>query len=386
MTTAARPELRVARGGPDGPVVITGGAGFIGSNLAHRYLCAGAAVTVLDNLSRPGVDRNIAWLRERHGSLLRFEAGDIRDTALVSRMVSPASRVVHLAAQVAMTTSVADPVADFEVNALGTLNVLEALRRMEQPPPLLFTSTNKVYGCLEDVDLQHVGRRYEPVDSMLREHGIDEGRGLDFHSPYGCSKGAADQYVLDYCRTYGLPAVVFRMSCIYGPHQFGTEDQGWVAHFLIRAMAGTPITLYGSGHQVRDVLFVDDLVDAMDAAFASIDAVRGRAFNIGGGPAHTASLVEVIDAIGDLLGRAPDVQHGPWRTGDQRYYVSDTSRFSALTGWRPQQDLNAGLGRLHRWLVESSPTAERTDDGPGVAYPGGGEDRLRSAAAAAGKG
>jgi CDP-paratose 2-epimerase len=373
MTAAARPELRVTRGGHDRPVVITGGAGFIGSNLAARHLAAGTPVTILDNLSRPGVVRNVNWLRDRYGSLLRLETGDVRDRALVARVVAPARRVIHLAAQVAVTTSITDPVADFEVNTLGTLNVLEALRCLDEPPPLLFTSTNKVYGALGDIELTNAARRCAPADTSLRTWGIDETRPIGFHSPYACSKGAADQYVLDYARTYGLRTSVFRMSCIYGPHQFGTEDQGWVAHFLIRAMAGKPITIFGSGHQVRDVLYVEDLVDAMEAAFQHMDTVSGQAFNIGGGPAHTASLAEVIDVIADILGSRPDVANGPWRIGDQRYYVSDTRRFSALTGWQPQWDLSRGLAALHRWFVS-----------PGTMPPHHGDYAgMRSAAAAA---
>jgi len=356
-----RPGLRVTNGGGEDarPVVITGGAGFIGTNLAHRLLGGGVPVTVFDNLSRPGVERNLRWLVAEHGSLLRVEVADVRDAAALRRCIAPARRVVHLAAQVAVTTSLGDPLGDFEVNALGTVNVLEALRAMSEPAPLLFTSTNKVYGCLEDIELQDTARRCEPADERLRESGIDEYRPLDFHSPYGCSKGAADQYVLDYARSYGLAATVFRMSCIYGPHQLGTEDQGWVAHFLIRALGGRSITLFGDGHQVRDVLFVDDLVNAMESAFAHMDAVSGSAFNIGGGPGSTTSLLELVDAIGELCGERPAVEFGAWRTGDQRYYVSDTRRFTALTGWRPRYGIREGLQALHEWLLQARLVGER---------------------------
>jgi CDP-paratose 2-epimerase len=372
----ARPDLRVTSGGNERPVVITGGAGFIGTNLAHRLLGRGEAVTILDNLSRPGVDANLSWLRDTHGALLRAEIADIRDADAVRRAVATSRRVVHLAAQVAVTTSVEDPVLDFQVNALGTLNVLDALREMEQPAPLLFTSTNKVYGCLEDIQLRSTGRRHEPLDDALRAQGISESRPLDFRSPYGCSKGAADQYVLDYARTYGLQAAVFRMSCVYGPHQFGTEDQGWVAHFLIRALAGQGLTIFGDGHQVRDILFVEDLLDAIDAAFDSMALLSGQAFNIGGGPGNTTSLVELIDIIGDLVDTAPDVTFGPWRVGDQKYYVSDTARFSALTGWRPRHGVDAGLRALHAWLMEEGVPA-------GAAAGSGAGWRRRTAAAAA---
>jgi CDP-paratose 2-epimerase len=258
---------------------------------------------------------------------------------------------------VAVTTSLTDPLEDFEVNARGTLNLLEAIRAQPTPPPLVFTSTNKVYGSLEDIELRQRGARYEPKDPGLRQTGVSEARPLDFHSPYGCSKGSADQYVLDYARTFGIPAVVFRMSCIYGPHQFGTEDQGWVAHFLIRAMEGRPITLYGDGRQVRDILCVDDLVDALILAQQHMATETGQAFNIGGGPTNTVSLLELLDMIGEMLGRKPEIEFDAWRPGDQRYYVSDTGKFQRRTGWRPRIGVQQGLEQLTRWLTESRPTA-----------------------------
>ncbi len=330
-------------------VLITGGAGFVGSNLAHRLLSSGTPVRVLDDLSRPGVDRNLAWLAATHGSLLEPVLGDVRDPAAVSRAVQGASAVFHCAAQVAVTTSLVDPVKDFEVNARGTLNLLEAARREDPPPFVLFTSTNKVYGALEDVALVDVGRRYEPRDPALRS-GVSEARPLAFHSPYGCSKGAAEQYVLDWAHTYGVPSVVFRMSCIYGPHQFGTEDQGWVAHFLIQAMQGRPVVLYGDGKQVRDILFVDDLVDAFLHARERAREVSGRAFNVGSGPDNTVSLVELLDLIARLRGARPRVLREDWRVADQRWYVSDPTSFSALSGWRPLTGVEDGVTRLHAWL------------------------------------
>ena len=335
------------------PVLITGGSGFVGANLAHRLLAAGRAVTVLDNLSRPGVERNLQWLRDTHGSRVQVEIADVRDAAAVARAVRPAGAVFHFAAQVAVTTSLVDPVEDFEVNARGTLNLLEALRALPEPPPVLFTSTNKVYGNLEDMALALRGQRYAPVDEQLRANGVSEARPLRFHSPYGCSKGAADQYVLDYAHSFGLRAVVFRMSCIYGPHQFGTEDQGWVAHFLIRALDGQPIVLYGDGMQVRDVLYVDDLVDAFLVAEQRIDDLAGRAFNIGGGAANTTSLLELVELIGELHGERPDVRFDAWRTGDQRYYVSDTRAFGAATGWAPRHGVQEGVEQLYQWLSTS---------------------------------
>jgi CDP-paratose 2-epimerase len=332
--------------------LITGGAGFIGTNVAARLCEHGARVRLLDNLSRSGVEDNVSWLLARHGSSVELMEGDVRDRAAVERALEGAEAVIHLAAQVAVTTSLQDPITDFQVNALGTLNVLEALRAREVRPPLLFTSTNKVYGALDDVALSVNGRRYRPSDRQLRQHGLSEERSLDFHSPYGCSKGAADQYVLDYARTYHLPAVVLRMSCIYGPHQHGNEDQGWVAHFLIRALEGAPITLYGDGRQVRDLLYVDDLVDAFLAVLARADRLAGKAFNIGGGPTNTVSLLELVSLIQSIQGRAPEVRMADWRAADQRYYVSNTRRFREATGWSPQFDVPTGVKRLLRWLAE----------------------------------
>jgi CDP-paratose 2-epimerase len=330
--------------------LITGGAGFIGANLAHRLLSEGERVLILDNLSRTGVERNLAWLRGRHGEALEFVLADVRDEAAVRAAVSRARRVFHFAAQVAVTTSMIDPLADFSVNAQGTLNVLEALRAHSAPTPLVMTSTNKVYGALEEVPLTCDGQRYAALDPDLRAHGISEARPLDFQSPYGCSKGTADQYVRDYARSYGLATVVFRMSCIYGPHQFGTEDQGWVAHFLVSALNGTPITLYGDGMQVRDILFVDDVIDALLLAERGATRLAGQVFNIGGGPSNIISLLDLLERIEALHGALPQVHRECWRTGDQRYYVSDTRRFQHATGWRPRIGLEEGLERLYRWL------------------------------------
>jgi CDP-paratose 2-epimerase len=352
---AAVPDFPLGVG--DGPVLITGGAGFVGCNVADRLLRSGRDVVVLDNLSRAGVERNLAWLRATHGDRVRAVVADIRDRDAVGEAVRDASAVFHFAAQVAVTTSLVDPVEDFEINARGTLNVLEALRARRDPPPLLFTSTNKVYGDLADVAMARDGRRYGPVDQTVAAYGVGESRPLDFHSPYGCSKGTADQYVLDYARSFGLRAVVFRMSCIYGPHQFGTEDQGWVAHFLIRAIEGKPIVLYGDGMQVRDILFVEDLAEAMLRAMQHADALSGRAFNIGGGPTNTTSLLELVERIGTLRGEAPTVNFDAWRTGDQRYYVSDVRAFAAATGWTPRTGVAEGVERLHEWLVESRAAA-----------------------------
>jgi CDP-paratose 2-epimerase len=340
--------------------LITGGAGFIATNVANRLLREGWTVRLFDNLSRAGVERNVEWLtseypgQDAHGRpRVELVVGDIRDAAAVRQAVNGVARVFHFAAQVAVTSSLVDPLLDFEVNARGTLNLLEAIRALDNRPSLLFTSTNKVYGHLNDVRLHSLRTRYEPDDAVVAQRGISEHRSLDFHSPYGCSKGAAEQYVLDYSRTFGLPATVFRMSCIYGPHQFGTEDQGWVAHFIIQTLRRQALVLYGDGLQVRDVLFVDDLVDAMMRAHAQIDRVRGQAFNIGGGHSSTVSLLELIDLIGEMIGTKPRYRLEPWRTADQRYYVSDTTKFMQASGWAPRVSVIDGVDRLASWLVES---------------------------------
>lgn len=332
--------------------LITGGAGFIGCNVAHRLLGLGRRVRVLDNLSRPGVEQNLQWLRQQHGGLLEFVRADIRDAAAVQQAMAGVQQVFHFAAQVAVTTSLEQPQEDFATNALGTLNVLEAARARAVPPAVLMTSTNKVYGGLEDLPLAVQSQRYLPVDPAVAAHGISEARPLDFHSPYGCSKGAADQYVVDYARSYGMTTLVFRMSCIYGPRQFGTEDQGWVAHFLLRALRGERITLYGDGMQVRDVLFVDDLVDAFLLAEQHAPRLKGRAFNMGGGPSNAISLLDLLDRIGQLHGERPAVEFDTWRTGDQRYYVSDTQAFQRETGWQPRVDFASGVERLYGWLAD----------------------------------
>src|SRR3954454_4063661 len=304
--------MKTKTSGPDTQrVLFTGGSGFIGTNLAHRLVSSGQPVLLFDNLARPGVEQNLRWLHDTHGKLVDVVIADVRDAPALQSAVQQCSQVFHFAAQVAVTTSLTDPMEDFEVNARGTLNLLEAIRAQPTPPPLVFTSTNKVYGSLEDIELRRRHQRYEPVDPGLRQTGVSEARPLDFHSPYGCSKGSADQYVLDYARTFGLPAIVFRMSCIYGPHQFGTEDQGWIAHFLIRALEGRPITLYGDGRQVRDILFVDDLVDAFLLAQRNMDRYAGTAFNIGGGPANPISVLELLNLIGQLTGERPDITIEP---------------------------------------------------------------------------
>jgi CDP-paratose 2-epimerase len=341
------------RNGEDRPVMITGGAGFIGTNLADRLCSGGRKVLLYDNLSRAGVEKNLAWLQETHGDLVEISRSDTRDFKALQRAVARASQVFHFAAQVAVTTSLDNPIEDFEINARGALNLLEAIRAQDNPPPLIFTSTNKVYGDLGGLKLLRREKRYEPADERLRTYGFSEECPLHFHSPYGCSKGAACQYVLDYARTFGLKTAVFRMSCIYGPHQFGTEDQGWVAHFLIRAIKNQPITIYGDGRQVRDILFVEDLIDAFMLAHEHIEEISGQAFNIGGGPDRTVSLLELLDFIGELKGKKPAVRFDEWRAADQQYYVSDTRRFTAATRWVPKVNVPEGIERLYQWLREN---------------------------------
>jgi CDP-paratose 2-epimerase len=339
----------MSRGVDSRPILITGGAGFIGCNLADRLASEGNEVILFDALSRPGVERNLAWLKERHAERVTSIVADVRDEVEVVRAAADVKAVFHMAAQVAVTTSMVDPRDDFETNVRGTINLLDAVRLRGERVPVIFASTNKVYGDLSDSEFECRDRRYVPLDQFA-ERGIGEARALDFHTPYGCSKGAADQYVLDYARSFGVPTAVFRMSCIYGRRQMGTEDQGWVAHFLIRALAGEPITIYGDGCQVRDILDVADAVDAYVRALDRIDSVSGQAFNLGGGPANAVSLLEIVEAIRAIIGRDVDLRFEDWRSGDQRWFVSDTAKAgSALDlprplGWRE------GVERLARWL------------------------------------
>lgn len=356
-------QAEAALGEDRRPCLITGGAGFIGANVARRLLALGRPVMLLDNLSRPHVQRNVDELRREFGSRVELIRGDIRDEQLLPRLVRKAGHVFHFAAQVAVTTSLVDPVTDFDVNARGTLNLLEALRGCDNPPPLLFTSTNKVYGPLDDIRLNALPKRYEPSDPHLRRRGLQPAS-LDLYSPYGCSKGAADQYVLDYARSFDIPAIVFRMSCIYGPRQFGTEDQGWVAHFLLSAMRDEPVAIYGDGRQVRDILYIDDLVDAMLLTQASARRLAGRVFNVGGGPTRTASLLELIDLIEQLEIGGVIAAFEEWRVGDQRYYVSAVEPLTEAVGWRPRVSLREGIKRLHQWLLEHEPAAPRLQAGP----------------------
>jgi CDP-paratose 2-epimerase len=331
------------------PILITGGAGFIGSNLADRFASEGNSVLVYDALFRPGVERNLEWLKANHGSRITPIVGDTRDEDEVRRAAADAKAVFHMAAQVAVTTSLVDPRDDFETNVRGTINILDAIRTRGEPVPVIFASTNKVYGDLGGINFDREGDRYVPQSDLFRT-GISERRSLDFHTPYGCSKGSADQYVLDYARSYGIPTVVFRMSCIYGQRQMGTEDQGWVAHFLIRALEGEPITIYGDGRQVRDVLDIRDTVDAYARALDRVGSVKGRAFNLGGGPANAISLLQLLDEIAKITGRKPELRLQDWRQGDQRWYVSDTSAARQALGLSQPRSWRDGVAALADWL------------------------------------
>lgn len=329
-------------------ILIIGGAGFIGCNAAEFYAKKGDQVVVLDNLSRPGTDLNLAYVQEKYPEV-RFIRGDVRHSADLDRVFAEATydAVFHLASQVAVTTSVKNPREDFEINALGTFNVLEAMRAAKSRALLIYASTNKVYGGMDDVVVVEKGGRYQYRDYP---QGLSEQYGLDFHSPYGCSKGAGDQYVRDYSRIYGLRTVVFRQSCIYGYRQFGIEDQGWVAWFTLAAAAGMPITLYGDGKQVRDVLFIDDLLEAYDLAIRKSEATCGRVYNIGGGPSCQLSLLDLLRQLEALTERTLEVRRGDWRPGDQRVFVADVGKAHREFGWSPRTPVEEGIERLHAWI------------------------------------
>jgi len=327
-------------------ILITGGAGFVGSHLAEYYLSDGHDVTILDNLSRTNF--NLECLREHFP--VKVVKGNIEDFDTVKRAVKDKDLICHTAGQVAVTTSVADPVMDFKINALGTLNVLEAIRQTDSDPALIFTSTNKVYGAMKGVEIIQKDTRYDYKDL---KNGVSELQPLDFYSPYGCSKGCADQYVRDYHRIYDLKTVVFRMSCIYGTRQFGNEDQGWVAHFVISSVLGNPLTIYGDGKQIRDILFIDDLVRAFTLSMNKINRTKGEIYNIGGGKENTISLLELIEYLENLLGRKIGYSLGDWRPGDQKVYYSDIRKAEKDFDWRPAIAKEEGIKKLFDWIVEN---------------------------------
>lgn len=338
-------------------VVITGGAGFIGVNAAEAFIQDGWRVILFDNLSRKGTDLNLRYLRQKYPEQCEFVLGDVRyDCFTLVRTVAKAELVLHLAAQVAVTTSIVRPVEDFEINARGTFNMLEAVRESGNQPLVIYSSTNKVYGGMPDVICVKNHTRYEFRDFP---EGIAEDRPLDFHSPYGCSKGAADQYVHDYGRIYDIPTVVFRQSCIYGQRQFGVEDQGWVAWFAIAALLNRPITIYGDGLQIRDLLHVDDLVAAYKCAAADRSRAAGKVFNMGGGPTRTLSLVELLAFLESKLGKKIPVSHAESRAGDQPVFVADIRKAERELGWRPAIDPLPGIEKLLEWIQQNRADVER---------------------------
>jgi CDP-paratose 2-epimerase len=335
-----------------GRILITGGSGFIGSNMASRYLSKGWEVVVYDNFSRPGSEKNRHWLEGHRTDRLQILRGDVRDLEALKRAAQGVDVVAHLAAQVAVTTSVRDPMEDFSVNAQGGINVLEAARTGGSDPIVLYASTNKVYGALDKYRVTDAGLRHE---LPAFPDGIPEDFPIDLHSPYGCSKGSADLYMLDYARIYGLRTVVFRQSCIYGCRQFGVEDQGWVAHFVIASLFGGPITIYGDGRQLRDVLFIDDLLDAYEKAIERIDVCQGQAYNIGGGPGNVTSLLELIYRLEARQDRAITLSFRDWRPGDQKVYVSGIGKAERDLEWRPKTSVADGVEALCQW-VEANQT------------------------------
>lgn len=332
-------------------VLITGGAGFIGINCSKAFLDRGDEVIIFDNLSRLGSEKNLEWLRSQ--GRFEFIKQDIRNFQHVRNLFEKhrdINVVLHMAAQVAVTTSVLKPLYDFEINLIGTINLLEAIRTLGLNPIVIFSSTNKVYGKMEDLGIMEENNRYQLRDLP---QGVNESRTLDFYSPYGCSKGAADQYMLDYARIYGLRTIVFRKSCIYGYHQFGVEDQGWLAHFIISALLGKEITIYGDGKQVRDVLFIDDLRNAYMMAIKNVEKLKGMAYNIGGGPDNQISLLEVVSALERMLNRRIKLRFSNWRPGDQFVYVSDIKKAGGDFGWEPKISVTEGVEKLFRWVTDN---------------------------------
>jgi CDP-paratose 2-epimerase len=330
--------------------LITGGCGFIGSSFAAKLLARGDGAVVLDNLSRKGAVENLEYLRELHPHVEFVQADIVSDTRTLATLMEEVDAVYHLAGQVAVTTSIVDPRHDFQVNALGTLNVLEAIRLSSRRPPILFASTNKVYGSMASTRIVARGKRYEYED--LPE-GIAESQPLSFHSPYGCSKGAGDQYVKEYAEMYGLRTVVLRQSCIYGPRQFGVEDQGWVSWFVIAAVLGREIVVYGDGKQVRDLLFIDDLFAVWDRVLERVDRLSGEVYNVGGGPGNVLSLLELVDILTKLVGHPIPVRFEAWRRADQRVYVSNISKLCKELDWEPRVSVATGVQALYTWTCDN---------------------------------
>jgi len=333
-------------------ILVTGGAGFIGINLVHSLLKNKKNyVVVYDNLSRKGTENNLKWLSSLDFTNFKFVKGDIRNYKKLKQVVKGFEEVYHLAAQVAVTKSVEDPIDDFEINAAGTLYLLEAVRLKSPSAIVIFSSTNKVYGDLSHLKLKEGKSRYYLVE---KRNGIDERENLDFHSPYGNSKGTADQYVRDYHRIYGLKTVVFRQSCIMGPHQYGNEDQGWVAHFIIKSIRGEKINIYGDGKQIRDVLEVSDLINAYILAVKKIKIARGRIYNVGGGKGNVFSLLELIKLLEKLLWRKINYEFSNWRPGDQKVFISNNSKLEKELGWKVRISKETGVKKLLNWVEKNT--------------------------------
>jgi CDP-paratose 2-epimerase len=337
--------------------LLLGGAGFIGSHLARRLLEDGQPVVILDSLIRTGAESTLRRLRAEYGEMLELVIGDVRDRTALRRATSRAARIVHVAARVGTSGSLVDPRLDFEVNLRATVDLLEELRRGGRRVPLLYCSTSKVYGALRKLQLTELPTRYQPVSEWIAEHGIDEHWPLEVTSPYGCSRVAADQYVLEYARSFGLPAAVARLGCVYGHDQHGGEDQGWISHWMARALDRRPIMLDGDGKQVRDLLHVNDVVEALVRLLGGMDSLAGHAFNVGGGPELAVSLRELLDLMSHVIGEPISAAHAEWREGDARYYVCNPSKLEAMTGWRPLIGLGEGLGQMASWLLATRPEA-----------------------------
>lgn len=334
-------------------MLITGGAGFVGCNLANYFLGKGFEVTVFDNLSRNGTKKNLEWLKSKHKTGLEFIKDDIRNFDSILDAVKEKDFIFHTAGQVAVTSSIKNPREDFEINALGTFNVLESARRSNSNPTIIFTSTNKVYGNnVNKISLIEKETRYEFADSKHKK-GIPEDfpTDADEHTPYGSSKYAADIYVRDFSAIYELKTVTFRMSCIYGTRQFGNEDQGWVAHFVISSFFNRPLVIYGDGKQVRDILFVDDLIRCFELACKNIKKTKGKVYNIGGGANNTISLIELLDLLKNF-GLNPKHKFNDWRPADQKVYISNVNKAREF-GWYPKIKPEEGIKKLLEWIKEN---------------------------------
>ncbi len=347
-------------------ILVVGGAGFIGSNFSNYMLSKypNSKVTIFDDFSRSGTEYNLNWLKENYPNEDRLKVirADLRDIDTLSKAVSGKDLILHAAAQVAVTTSLSDPRSDFETNALGTLNLLEAARKSEVDTTLLYCSTNKVYGSLGDLPIEEGSSRYE--FSSSRRSGIDELQVLDPCTPYGCSKAVGDIYFQDYADSYGMKSVVFRMSCIYGLHQYGTEDQAWISHFIISLILGRPITIYGDGKQIRDILYIDDLCQGFELAADNIKKTKGEFYNFGGGPENTYSLLELIEYLEQIAEKKFSIGFDEWRPADQRVYYSNIEKAKKDFGWFPRIGKETGVKLLYDWTLENRPLFERLYGSP----------------------